>query len=237
MTALLAPSWALTLALALAAVAAARRARRAGTLAARASHELRGPLTAAQLALDGLTLRGEVDAQRTLALELQLRRARLALDDLVQAPSGRVAPDRPRAVPLAGLAAELALAWRPVAAAVGRELRVGSEPCPVGAVLADPTRLAQAAGNLVANALEHGDGAVRLRVCETAGRARIEVADDGAGLPLPLDELVASARGPRGLGLGISAGIAERCGGTLSAHGAALTLELPLATAVAGEGA
>lgn len=228
MIALLATGWVVALACALAAVSGARRARRVGLLAARASHEVRGPLTAAQLALDGLTLRGEIDAQRTLALELQLRRARLALDDLTLAPRGTRTPDRPRPVALAGLAAELATTWRPVALAAGRELAIVPEPQPSGTVLADPTRLAQATGNLLANALEHGDGPVRLRVGASAGHARIEVADGGPGLPRPLAELVAAPRGARGHGLAITDAIARRQGGRLTADVGALAIELPL---------
>lgn len=228
MTALLATGWAVALACALVAASGVHRARRVGLLAAHASHEVRGPLTAAQLALDGLTLRGEVDARRTLPLELQLRRARLALDDLTLAPTGTRAPDRPQPVALAGLAAELAATWRPVAAAAGRELAVVPEARSSGTVVADPTRLAQATGNLLANALEHGDGPVRLHVVAAAGRARIEVADDGPGLPRPLAELVATPRGEHGHGLAITAAIARRHGGRLTADAGALTIELPL---------
>ena len=53
-------------------------------LVARASHELRGPLTAVHLGLHGLS--GE--PARLAAIDLELRRAGLALDDLTAARRG-----------------------------------------------------------------------------------------------------------------------------------------------------
>ena len=53
-------------------------------LAAQAAHELRGPLSAALLAVDGLE-----PSARATAIELELRRAALAVDDLAAAPRGR----------------------------------------------------------------------------------------------------------------------------------------------------
>jgi len=64
---------------------------------------------------------------------------------------------------------------------------------------------------------------------------RIEVRDDGPGLPAPVADLARrprAGRGERGRGLAIAADIAARHGGRLSAapspHGACLALELPL---------
>ena len=68
------------------------------------------------------------------------------------------------------------------------------------------------------------------------GRVRLEVRDDGSGLPAPVADIAArpgGGRGRRGRGIAIAAGIAERHGGRLtaapSAAGAALVLDLPLA--------
>jgi signal transduction histidine kinase len=213
----------------------AQRLGYARELAARASHEVRGPLTAAQLALDAMTSRGEVAAERAAALEAQLRRAALAADDLAAAPSRAIAPDRLGPVPVGGLIAQIALAWRPVAAAHGRELVVAgaAPPC---LLIAARTRLAQAAGNLIANALEHGSGAIELRPRADGDRLSLEVRDAGPGLPAPVAELVRrprSGRGSRGRGLAIAAAVAERHGGRLHAapspSGASLVLELPIA--------
>jgi signal transduction histidine kinase len=216
-------SWVLAAALAVLATGLAVRLREERRLAAHASHELRGPLSAAQLALEAL----DAPPDRVFAVEAQLRRARLALDDLAEAPRGSRAPDRLEPVSVSGFVGQIALAWRPVAAARGTELRVQWPAAGGAMLLADRVRLAQAAGNLVANALDHGEGPVELRARCAGERLRLEVRDAGPGLPAS----VAALR-ERGHGLTIASGIAARHGGRLtaapSARGAALVLELPL---------
>ena len=98
----------------------------------------------------------------------------------------------------------------------------------------DRTRLTQACGNLLANAIEHAGGRIELRARAVGGRVRIEVTDDGPGLPAPVAQLAArrrAGRGRRGRGLAIASEIAVRHGGPLaaapSASGARLILELP----------
>jgi signal transduction histidine kinase len=238
------------------------RTRRRLVLVARASHELRGPLCAAQLGLHGLS----AEPTRVAAIELELRRAGRALDDLAAAPSGARGATRLELVDLAALATAYAPAWRALAAAHGAELRlepsvvvsrygdrlarggcVGSlrrPPSPATtvmsptAVFADPLRIAQACANLVGNAAEHGGGVVRVRVRAAGGQVRIEVSDDGPGLPATVSALTAAARvrhGRRGHGLAIAAAIAEHHGGRLAAApseaGARVMLEVPAARA------
>ena len=66
-------------------------------------------------------------------------------------------------------------------------------------VRADRVRVAQALANLVANAIEHGGGEVRVRARAAAGGgARVEITDGGPGLPAPLAELVARRAGGAG---------------------------------------
>lgn len=219
----------------LAALLQARLVRHA-SLVADAGHELRGPLCAARLGLHAL------EDDRTAAVDLELRRAALALDDLAAACRGRRAGERAQLVDVGALLDDAAEGWRPLARAFGAELAV--EPLRGRALVrADPVRLAQACGNLVANAVEHGASPVRVRGRVLAGHVRVEVHDAGPGLPGPVRELVdGNGRGliwprspgaPRGRGLAIAAGIAERHGGRLaaapSAAGACLVLELPCA--------
>ena len=236
MTTALMVSWLATAALA----AVHTRVRRRLVDVARASHELRGPLCAARLGLHGLA----ADPARVAAIELELQRAGRALDDLAAAHSGTRAATRPELVDLAELTAAYAPIWRTLAEAHGAELRLeppvargGAEVSPT-AVVADPLRIAQACANLVGNAAEHGGGVVRVRVRATGEFVRIEVADDGAGLPASVTALTASARGRRGRrghGLAIAAAIAEHHGGRLAAApsdaGARLMLEVPAARA------
>jgi signal transduction histidine kinase len=243
---------------ALAAFLQARLVRHA-TLVADAGHELRGPLCAVRLGLHALE-----DEARAAALDLELGRAALALDDLAAACHGRRAGERAQLVDIGALLDDAAEAWQPLARAFGAELAV--EPLRGRALVhADPVRLAQACGNLVANAVEHGASPVRVRGRVLGGRVRVEVEDAGPGLPGPVRDLVGgscrrrfirsvwsaphgpqfrplrtlggprSASAPRGRGLAIAAGIAERHGGRLaaapSARGACLVLELPSADA------
>jgi signal transduction histidine kinase len=198
------------------------RGRRQGAAAARARHEVRGPLAVALLALSGLERSARVEA-----IDLELRRAALALDDLAGARREGAA----RPVDVGRLLMGAAPAWVALAEARGSALVV--EPASL-LVEGDPLRLAQACANLVANAIEHGGGHVHVRAAWTAGRVRVEVRDDGPGLPAPLAALVGSAHGRRshrGHGLAIAAAIARRHGGRLlslpCADGAHLVLELP----------
>jgi len=206
------------------------------SLVAQASHELRGPLQSALLGLHGLADPGE--GGRLAAIDLELRRAALAAEDLAAAANGRRATGPADEVELGTLLAEAAAAWRLLASRHGVSLVVEPAGRPV-VVRAERLRLAQAFSNLVLNAIEHGGGDVRVRVRVAAGAgARVEVTDGGAGLPCPLHELVAAARGRRGRhghGLALAALIARRHGGRLvtvpSPRGARLVLELPLAGA------
>ena len=113
-------------------------------LAARAGHEVRGPLCTAQLALDGLERSARVEA-----IGLELQRAALALDDLTGSPRR----DAVAALDVGEMLADAAPAWHALAAA--HDVRLAVEPGHAR-VLGDRLRLAQACGNLVANAIEHG---------------------------------------------------------------------------------
>ena len=169
---------------------------------------------------------------------LELRRAALALEDLVAAGSGRRAGARSELVDVGALLDD---ARRGVAAAGGRVRRgAGRSSRCAAARWSAPTRCAsaQACGNLVANAVEHGGGPVRVRGRVVAGRVRVEVRDAGPGLAAPVSVLVSRRRrrgAARGRGLAIAARIAESNGGRLasapSPRGACLVLELPSADA------
>lgn len=104
-------------------------------------------------------------------------------------------------------------------------------------VRVDPTRLRQAVANLVANALRHGT-AVTVAVRVDAGRAIVEVSDDGTGVAEGLDPFArgVGAAGSTGLGLWLARAIAEEHGGTLELAGtgrrggACFRLALPCAS-------
>jgi signal transduction histidine kinase len=201
---------------AVAGLAAARMRMRLvqrSVLVARAAHEVRGPLAAAGLALHGAA----DDPGRVAAAELQIRRAGLALADLVDAPDGVPADDLRELLDARAVVAEVVDAWSPVAQRYGAAVRVEAGEAPVP-VHADRFRLAQAVANLVVNAAEHGQGDVVVRVEANEQSVWIAVGDHGRG---PALERVAGAvrlgrrSGARGHGLAIVAGVAARHNGRL----------------------
>jgi len=247
-----------TAAVAVALGARAVLARRAERIA-RACHELRGPITAARLGLELCSRRGELPPVTFCALELELERATLALEDLrdpcrvrgsgrrrVRGTARRAgsvatgASDRRGApaveeIDVADLLTRSVEAWRAAALARGAELVV--RPM-AGALVVrgDRLRLAQATGNLIANAIEHGGGTVEVRAGPHGAGVRLEVTDEGPGLPAPVAALARrprAGRGDRGRGLAIAAAIAADHGGRLAAapaeRGARLVLDLPAA--------
>ena len=228
-------SWAIAAASSALAGLGALELRRRRELVARACHELRGPLTAVRLGLATMERRREAPPERLATLERELRRAGLALDDFAAARSGRRIVDREEPVELAELLEEQYHSWAAVAEAFDSVVRLG-ERLPGALVVADRLRLAQAISNLIANALEHAPGRIELhaRIVDRQ-RVRIEVVDEGGGLPAGLHELTRRARGGRGRrgrGLAIAAQIAERHRGRLvatpAARGSRIAIELPL---------
>ncbi len=201
-------------------------------LVERACHELRGPLTAARLALHLAAPAREAPCGPLEAVELELGRARLALSDLAEARRGRRTPDRIETFELVTEVAAVVFARAPSVRASGRRLELERPATPV-LVRGDRLRCAQAVGNLIANALEHGAGEVLVRVRAGLHTVRVEVLDEGPGLPAPVALLVARPRADRGRGLAIAADVAARHGGRLAAapseRGARLVLELPTA--------
>ena len=213
-----------------------------------ASHELRTPLavlrTEVQLALRGERDTSELRAALESVGQEAERLSRLADDLLVlaRADQGRLPL---RSEPLA--AAELleAAARRAAAAASAAGRRVVPEMDSDGAAvaLADPDRTAQALDNLVANALAHGRGDVRLTARFGDERVELHVTDQGPGFPEELLDRVferfsrgdpARAGQGTGLGLAIVAAIAQAHGGDVGASnqpggGADVWISLPAA--------
>jgi signal transduction histidine kinase len=210
----------------------------------RACHELRGPLTAVRLGLDSSGRSGGLSEDRVRAIDLELCKATLVLDDLARAGSSSLQTpfSRVMEVDLGQLVADSVEAWRSVAEASRTDLRVAELACAVP-VFADRFRVAQAIGNLIANAIEHGGGKVEVRGSEQLDGVRIEVIDSGPGLPAPVNDLACGAgrrrnraergrrRAGRGRGLAIALAVAQAHGGRLAAapseRGARLVLELP----------
>ncbi|HLI61661.1 MAG TPA: ATP-binding protein [Solirubrobacteraceae bacterium] len=254
MSALLLAGWALAALACVAALSALRERRCRMEQVARACHELRGPITAVRLGLELSARTNELPPERLRALDSELGRASLALDDLAAARAGGRRATRGRSPGWRWPVQQSWFAPRPqsldrvwlrplvhdaIAAAAGRADAAGASVTggwrgPDAAVWGDRLRLAQALGNLVANAVEHGGGEVRVHGELRAGGARITVDDDGPGLPAPVAELARrprAGRGARGRGLAIAASIAHAHAGSVTAapvaRGGRVVLMLP----------
>jgi signal transduction histidine kinase len=221
----LAPLLVLTALSALATLHGRMGARALRERAARVAHEVRGPLSAAHLALHGAARRGEITPAAAAALELELRRAALALEDPAHA--------RPEAVDLHALLSCQVRTWQDVAAAHGATLTL-APGVGTAVVHADALRVAQATSNVLANAIEHGGDAITVRTVLAGDRVRIEVADGGPGLPASVAELTRrpSAGATRGRGLAIASAVLAHCGGRLAPlpDRAGVAIDLPRRT-------
>ena len=225
--------WVLALGAFVLALGLRRRLAQRMELVARACHELRGSITAARLGL------GPADPSpaRLRALELELGRAALAVEDLAGSCARRPVGRELELLDTAQLLADSVEAWRPVAARAGCAVKLSWSGAPAS-VAGDRYRLAQATGNLIANAIEHGGGVIQVLGRLDGANVRLEVTDRGPGLPAPVRSLARQARagkGRRGRGLAIASAIARDHGGRLAAapseRGARLVLELPAAPA------
>ncbi len=184
-------------------------------LVADAEHELRGPTAALALVCERMRRRPGSDTYAAM-VESQLVRLRIALDDLASARQGRLGASRAEPQELQPLA---------LAAAGGVGSTVDAEwDAGVPRVVADRGRLAQALGNLLANADEHGDGPVELRGRRVPGAVRIEVRNRARERRPP-------GKG-RGRGLRIARSAAAAGGGRLEFRrdedGVVAALELPV---------
>ena len=131
-----------------------------------------------------------------------------------------------------------------------RDVQVRLEPVPAQAVvMADSQRLAQVVTNLLANAIKFTapDTEVRLRATIEGAVGRIEVIDQGPGIPPEFEARVfqrfaradgsnTRTHGGSGLGLSIAKGMVEQMGGrigyrNLDGGGCLFWVELPRAPA------
>lgn len=215
--------------------AASERQRR---LVADVSHDLQSPLAGQRVSLE-LALRDPagVDAERLRAEVLgatgEMERLVRDLLDLAAADEAESPPPAP--FDLDELVLEEAT-----------RARTGSVPVDTSRVSAAPVRadrgdLRRIVRNLLDNATEHATSRVELRLDTQDGRVRLDVVDDGPGVPAEHRDLIfdrfyradaaRSREGGSGLGLAIARVLAERAGGRLTlvagTPGGHFRLELP----------
>ena len=227
-----------------------QRAEELELFAGRVAHDVLGPLGAASLALDAAAREapaGSVLARMVVRGQSGLRRTRTIADALL-------AFARAGARPQAGERADVAEVVRGIADEVevdarARGIALQVELSSPGAVVCSAGMLASIVSNLVRNAIKYvGEGPDR-RVVVRAGRAdgvvRIEVEDNGPGLPAGLGKrsFEPYVRGPGsrepGIGLGLATvkKVTEAHGGKVDVHsvlgrGTRFGVDLPAAPGV-----
>ena len=199
-----------------------------------ASHELRTPLAVLKTELEA-GLRGpDKDAAISAAIEECDRLSQLAEDLLVLARSAEgELPVRLETVRARALLEGVRDRFVDRATRAGRAIVVQDGEVTVDA---DPLRLRQALGNLVDNALRHGDGDVVVRAHPEDGGVALEVSDGGDGFPPEIADRAferfargdrARTRGGTGLGLAIVRAVAEAHGGRATLEGSTVRVWLP----------
>ena len=209
--------------------------------AADASHDLRTPLTAMRTQIEEAMLHpDEADWPRTAeALLSSLDRLQAIVTDLLTlARLDAGAPGIGADMDLAELV-EDELVRRAPRQRLERRLRPGV------VVTGDRLRLTRLLANLLDNAERHAESTIIVTVDERAGRAVLEIQDDGAGIApdqrenvfrrfTRLDASRNRDEGGTGLGLPIAREIATAHGGTLTVEdsdtGARFVLQIPRAS-------
>jgi signal transduction histidine kinase len=220
-------AWPLALSIATLAIADRRRVARRRQGLGRAMHELRRPLQA-------LVMLGEAPGRRDQrALSRHLELALDALRELEAELDERPArPPRRSACEARELADAAVHRWETLAARFGRRLELRWS-AGEAFLHCDAARVGRALDNLIANALEHGGGTIRLVATRSPGGLRLAVRDEGRGAA-GHGAVVAHGHGNGdGLGLGIARAIAAEHGGSLrldpNGSGCEARIELPLA--------
>jgi signal transduction histidine kinase len=202
-------------------------------LIANVSHELRTPITALRAVLENLVDGVEPpDAATLRTMTSQVDRLGRLVDqllDLSRLEAGVVPLER-RAFPLAPLLERVVDESRVNAdRGLDRDVRLAISVEPIGLLVnGDAERVHQVVGNLVDNAIRHSPdgGRVSVEARDEKGSVRIEVADQGPGIPegqaqrvferfYRADPARSSTDGGTGLGLAIAHWIVDLHGGEI----------------------
>jgi signal transduction histidine kinase len=216
-------------------------------LVANVSHELRTPITALQAVLENLVDGVEPPDPQTLRTMLaqveRLGRLVTQLLDLSRLEAGTVPLDR-QPFPIAPLLEHAVRESQLHAPGVNIDVAVES---PELAADGDPERVHQVVANLLENAVRYTPtgGRVEVQARRTRDGVRVEVSDEGPGIPeadaarvferfYRADHARASGDGGAGLGLAIAQWIVELHGGEIhperrEPHGCRMVVTLPAA--------
>ncbi|GAA3760479.1 signal transduction histidine kinase [Spinactinospora alkalitolerans] len=178
-----------------------------------ASHQLRTPLTALTMRLEEIIAEAhspDVVREEGEAALAQTER----LVEIVESLLGRARKTQnPEVEPVQidDVLEQFMGEWAPMFSQEGRELRLVGESGLTAMTV--PTDLSQILATLVENAFKHGAGTVTVRRVESGQSVRIEVSDEGDGVPEELSprifEREVSGGNGTGLGLALARHIAE----------------------------
>ncbi|PRB78984.1 HAMP domain-containing sensor histidine kinase [Pseudomonas sp. MYb185] len=183
-----------------------------------AAHELRTPLTVLDLRLQDARRSGELDWP---VLEAEMRQLRRLVGQLLELARQEGAAERggpTQHTNLSRLTREVTVSLLPLFEAQGRDIGARIEDGMLCRGNADELR--EVLVNLLDNALVHGSGRVQVSLCRSADGIRLEVADQGPGVPAAQQEAMfqrfrKGRQGSTGTGLGLAIvrGIVENAGG------------------------
>lgn len=202
-------------------------AARLGTLVGReraftadASHQLRTRLAGLRLGLESAQLDPEADVRAVLETAVaETDRMQSTLDDLLAL--ARDTPQDRGLLHLPALLDETEHEWRGTLATAGRPLRVHLD-FELPAARASVSAVRQILDVLLANASEHGAGAVTVHARSVPGGLAIDVTDEGPGVADDGPDVFARRAGRgggHGIGLSLARSLAQAEGGHLSLRG------------------
>jgi signal transduction histidine kinase len=229
------------------------RADELESFAGRVAHDLRDPLNAAGLRLAVLRRSGELGVQLRVHLDSaiqQLARMKGVIDGLLEFARSGAQPEAGAHADLNAVLLEVLTSVRPAAEAAHAELRIG--PITEVSLAVAPEALSSVLSNLLGNAVKYvGEGEqlphrIGVRASERAGLARIEVEDNGPGLPEGAEQRVfepfrrlASKQPGTGLGLATVKRIVEAYQGRVGVvaepgRGSTFWVEIPCSNMALG---
>jgi signal transduction histidine kinase len=190
------------------------------------SHELRTPLTSvlgfAEILRDGEELSAEERMAMMKAITEEATDLAHIIDDLLVAARGEIGQ-----IVVTRLQISLRDEVEAVAAAsgLGDRISIIGSPATPGLALGDPNRVRQILRNLIENARRYGGGRIEIELLPDGDQVRVEVRDNGSGVPTSvLDHMfepyqqfggVVGLTESLGLGLSVSAQLAELMQGKL----------------------
>ncbi|MGI8921350.1 MAG: sensor histidine kinase [Solirubrobacteraceae bacterium] len=177
-----------------------------------ASHQLRTPLAALRLELEGLALEPEPPAGLSAALT-QVDRLQGTIETLLAVARGT--PSGQQRTDLATVVRELETRWHGALAAEGRPLRVRVKVEPAVVAMSSAV-LGEIAEVLMQNAHVHGAGAVSVTVRQLGDALALEVSDRGSGFGADHEGAFARGAGEgHGIGLALARSLAHAEGARL----------------------